>query len=254
MKDVEVVTIKSVELESPVFIEGLPGVGHVGKLVAEYLIEQLGAEKILEVYSPHFPPQVIVNPDGTVQMVKNEIFAYKSEDLELLILIGDHQSNTNEGHYLLTDVFLDIARQYNVKRIYTLGGYGIGQLVEAPRVIGAANNLALVEEMKEYGVEFSENEPGGGIIGVSGLILGLGKIDAICLMGVTSGYLVDPRSAQAVLKILTKILGVEVDMDALEERGKEMETIVARLKEMEQLQTEMEPGEFAPEEPLDYIR
>ncbi|MCW7076537.1 MAG: proteasome assembly chaperone family protein [Candidatus Syntropharchaeales archaeon] len=256
MKDVEVVNIKSVELESPIMIEGLPGVGHVGKLVGEYLISELGAEKILEIYSPHFPPQIIVKADGDIQMVRNEIYAYRSDDIELLILVGDHQSNTNEGHYLLTEAFLDIAQSYNVKRIYTIGGYGIGQLVEKPRVIGAANRVELVDEMKSYGVEFSESEPGGGIIGVSGLMLGIGKrrgIDAVCLMGVTSGYLVDPRSAQSVLKILTKILGLKIDMGALEERGKEMETIVARLREMEQLQAEVEP-EFAPEAPLDYIR
>ncbi|OFV68198.1 MAG: 3-isopropylmalate dehydratase [Candidatus Syntrophoarchaeum caldarius] len=258
MKDVEVVTIKSIELKNPILIEGLPGVGHVGKLVAEYLIEELEAQKILEIYSPHFPPQVVVNPDGCVRMVKNEIFAYTSDDVELLILIGDHQSNTNEGHYLLTETFIDIAKQYNVKRIYTLGGYGIGQLVENPRVIGAVNDISLVEEMKSYGVEFSENEPGGGIIGVSGLMLAFGAmhgIEAVCLMGVTSGYLVDPRSAQAVLRILREILGIEIDMDALEKRGKEMETIVARLKEMEQMQGETEPGTtIAPEDALDYIR
>ncbi|RLG35950.1 proteasome assembly chaperone family protein, partial [Methanosarcinales archaeon] len=147
---------------------------------------------------------------------------------------------------------------YNVKRIYTLGGYGIGQLVENPRVIGAVNDISLVEEMKSYGVEFSENEPGGGIIGVSGLMLAFGAmhgIEAVCLMGVTSGYLVDPRSAQAVLRILREILGIEIDMDALEKRGKEMETIVARLKEMEQMQGETEPGTtIAPEDALDYIR
>jgi len=87
--------------------------------------------------------------------------------------------------------------------------------------------------------------------------LGLGGmkgIEAVCLMGVTSGYLVDPRSAQAVLRILTEILGIKVDMEALEERAKEMETIVARLKEMEQMQGEIEPGEISTEEHLDYIR
>ncbi|MCX9086617.1 MAG: PAC2 family protein, partial [Candidatus Methanoperedens sp.] len=59
-------------------------------------------------------------------------------------------------------------------------------------------------------------------------------IDAACLMGVTSGYLVDPKSAQAVLKVLCKVLEIEVDMAALEERASEMEKIVAKLREMEQ--------------------
>ena len=228
-------------LKEPIFIEGLPGVGHVGKLVAEHLVEELGAKKIMEIYSPHFPPQVIVEDDGTIRLVRNEVYAYKSKGKnDLLMLVGDHQSTSNEGHYELCSVFLDIAEEFKVKRIYALGGYGVGQLVDTDTVLGAANNKNLVKELKEYGVEFRANEPGGGIVGASGLLLGLGAlrgIDAACLMGVTSGYLVDPKSAQAVLKVLSKILEIEVDMQALADRASEMEKIVAKLKEMEEGKT-----------------
>ncbi len=228
-------------LKEPIFIEGLPGVGHVGKLVAEHLVEELGAKKIMEIYSPHFPPQVIVEDDGTIRLVRNEVYAYKSKGKnDLLMLVGDHQSTSNEGHYELCSVFLDIAEEFKVKRIYALGGYGVGQLVDTDTVLGAANNIKLVKELKEYGVEFRANEPGGGIVGASGLLLGLGAlrgIDAACLMGVTSGYLVDPKSAQAVLKVLSKILEIEVDMQALADRASEMEKIVAKLREMEEGKT-----------------
>src|SRR5660398_15892 len=134
MERIEVKNIKDVELENPVLVEGLPGIGHVGKLVAEHIIDELGAEKIAEVYSSHFPPQVIVLADGLVRMVRSEFYAVKSEKQDLLILVGDHQSATNEGHYELTDAYLDIAKRHNVRRIYTLGGYGLGQLVEKPAV------------------------------------------------------------------------------------------------------------------------
>lgn len=232
---------KKPRLKEPIFIEGLPGVGHVGKLVAEHLVEELGAKKIMEIYSPHFPPQVIVEDDGTTRLVRNEVYAYKSKGKnDLLMLVGDHQSTSNEGHYELCSVFLDIAEEFKVKRIYALGGYGVGQLVDTDTVLGAANNKNLVKELKEYGVEFRANEPGGGIVGASGLLLGLGAlrgIDAACLMGVTSGYLVDPKSAQAVLKVLSKILEIEVDMQALADRASEMEKIVAKLREMEEGKT-----------------
>jgi uncharacterized protein (TIGR00162 family) len=243
---------KKPRLKKPILIEGLPGVGHVGKLVAEHLVEELGAEKIMEIYSPHFPPQVLVEDDGTIRLVRNELYAYKSKGKhDLLILVGDHQSATNEGHYELCSVFLDIAEEFKVERIYALGGYGVGQLVETDVVLGAANNIKLVRELKEFGVEFRANEPGGGIVGASGLLLGLSElrgIDAACLMGVTSGYLVDPKSAQAVLKVLCKILEIEVDMQALEERAAEMEKIVAKLREMEQGQMPV-----STEEDLRYI-
>ncbi len=252
MEEIKVHELKKVKLNKPVMIEGLPGVGNVGKLVAEHIIQELGAEKIVEIYSWHFPPQVLVNDDGTVSLSKNEVYAWKSKNLDLLIVSGDQQSVTNEGHYIITETLLDIAQQYGVSRIYTLGGYGIGQLVEKQMVLGAVNDAELVEEMKKYGVEFREEEPGGSIVGASGLLLGLGEqrgIPAVCLLGLTSGYLVDPKSAQAVLKILGRALNLEIPMQALEDRAEEMEKVVERLKEMEQAQIPR-----TREEELGYIR
>ena len=252
MQEIEIRELKRVKLRKPVMIEGLPGVGNVGKLVAEHIIHELKAEKIIEIYSWHFPPQVLVNNDGTVRLCKNEFYAWKSEKLDLLLLSGDQQSVTNEGHYLLAETLLDVAQQYDVSRIYTLGGYGIGQLVEKQIVLGAANEPDLVEEMKKYGVEFREEEPGGSIVGASGLLVGLGKlrgIPAVCLLGLTSGYLVDPKSAQAVLEILCRVLHLELDTQALKDRAEEMERVVERLKEMEQAQVPRRR-----EEELEYIR
>lgn len=255
MKETLVRRVKETTLKDPILVEGLPGVGHVGKLVADHLVEELKAEKIIEIFSPHFPPQVMVQEDGTIKQVRNEIYAFHGQNgqPDLLLVVGDYQSATNEGHYELAGIFLDIAQEFGVKRIYALGGYGTGQFVDKPTVLGAANNVALVEEMKQYDVVFQENEPGGGIIGVSGLLLGLGGlrgIDSVCLMGVTSGYLVDPKSAQEVLRILCKALNIEVDTQALQERAKEMEKIVGKLQEMEKAQM---PYECGGDEDLRYI-
>ncbi|MCK5261602.1 MAG: PAC2 family protein, partial [Thermoplasmatales archaeon] len=81
-------------------------------------------------------------------------------------------------------------------------------------------------------------EPGGGIIGASGLLLGLGKLrgfEGACFMGETPGYLVDPKSAKAVLKIVTKITNVDIDLSRLEEKAKEIEQIAKQLNEMESM-------------------
>jgi hypothetical protein len=254
MKETIIKVIKKVKLEDPILIEGLPGVGHVGKLVAEHIVEELNAEKIVEIYSPHFPPQVLINDDFIAELVKNEVYAYKSDNkIDILIVVGDHQSVTNEGHYEISGIILDIAQEYDVKRIYTLGGYGTGQLVENGTVLGAVNNTDMIEEMKKYGIEFRDNEPAGGIVGVSGLILGMSRfrdIDAACLMGITSGYLVDPKSAQAVLDVLCEILDLKIDTQALEDRAKEMEKIIAKIVEIEQMQMQHEIGT---DEDLRYI-
>lgn len=236
--------------KQPILIEGLPGVGNVGKLAAQHLIDETNAKKIIEIYSKHFPPQVFVTEEGLISQVKNEIYYLKNP--ELLIITGDYQGITSEGQYELTSAILDICEKYGVKMIYTLGGYGTGRMVDNPKVIGAATNEKLIEKMKKYGVIFSRGEPGSGIIGAAGLLLGLGKLrdmDGVCLMGETSGYLVDPKSARAVLEILISILGLSIDFSKLEEKASQIDTITSKMKQIE----EKELKELRKEKEIGYI-
>jgi proteasome assembly chaperone (PAC2) family protein len=69
---------KDVDLDEPIFIEALPGIGHVGKLVAEHLIHELEAEKLADLFSPSFPPQVFVGENGIIEPMKNEFYYLKS--------------------------------------------------------------------------------------------------------------------------------------------------------------------------------
>lgn len=219
-----------------IMIEGLPGIGHVGKLVAEHLIKELTAVKIGEIYSIYFPPQVIIGENGVVRLCNNEIFRYSGEHGDYLFLIGDFQSTSNEGHYLLSQKYVDIAQDLGVERIYTIGGYGVGNFVETPRVISAVNMLSLKEPVEEAGGIFGQGEPGGGIIGAAGLMLGIAAlrgIEGVCLMGETSGYLVDPKSATLVLSVLTKLLGISISDAALTDRAGEMEVALQKLMEQE---------------------
>jgi uncharacterized protein len=219
---------------NPVLIEGLPGIGQVGKLVAEYMIHQLGAGKIGEIHSIYFPPQVILDENGLARLARNELFLYHTEEKDILFLVGDHQSTSNEGHYILADQYCEIAEELKVKRIYTLGGFGVGHLVNEPRVLGAVNRAELREEIEAAGVTFTRDEPGGGIVGAAGLMLGLSAqrgIDAVCLMGETSGYIVDPMAAASVLAVLSKLAGVPVDPTKLNDRAAEMEKVIETMVE-----------------------
>ena len=238
MDNIKMIVTEMPVLEEPVLVEGLPGVGNVGKLAAEHLVEQLKATKFADIYSKYFPPQVLVDDEGLIRLVNNELFYSKGEGKrpDIIILVGDYQGLSPEGQYELSDHALTVMKGMGVKRAYTLGGYGVGKMLDKPRVLGAATDKELVEEMREKGVIFSKGEPGSGIVGASGLLLGLGKIygmRSVCLMGETSGYFVDPKGAEAVLRVLTGILNVEIDYKALEEKAEQIETITSKLKEIE---------------------
>jgi uncharacterized protein (TIGR00162 family) len=236
MDEFEIAEVADPDLQEPVFIEGLPGVGHVGKLVAEHLLEELDGELIRQVYSTHLPPQVGVE-DGVAELACAEIHALDADGTDLLVLTGDHQAGDSVGHYGLAGTFLDVAEAFGTEMVYTLGGVPTGELIQEYDVIGAVNTADRRDSLEAAGIEFRDDEPAGGIVGVSGLLLGLGRrrdVPAACLMGETSGYLVDPKSAQAVLETLQDLLEFEVDFASLESRAEEMEEVVRKIQEMEQ--------------------
>jgi uncharacterized protein (TIGR00162 family) len=238
------------DIDDPVLVEGLPGVGHVGKLAAEHLVEELDGELVRRVFSEHFPPQVTVDDEGVSTLACAEFHHAKADGTDLLVLTGDHQAGDGPGHYRLTEAFLDVATEFGATRGFALGGVPTGELIEEYAVLGATSRAQEVTRLEEAGVEFREDEPAGGIVGVSGLLLGLGgrrDLPVACLMGETSGYLVDPKSARAVLEALQELLGFDVDYATLEERAEEMEEVVEKIREMEQ-------GPAAPsDEDLRYI-
>jgi len=229
--------------QAPVLIEGLPGIGHVGKLVAEHLIHELKATKVAEIFSTYFPPQVLVEENGVARLCNNELYRYEDEHGALLILVGDFQSTTNEGHYHLSAEYVRMAVELEVQRIYTLGGYGVGNFVEAPRVIGVVNDAMLCDAVTEAGAVFEVSEPGAGIIGAAGLMIGFARqhnIEGVCLMGETSGYLVDPKAAAVVLQALSHMIQRAIDVTNLTKRAEEMEAEIAQFLETNQTKSDDE--------------
>lgn len=250
MKDIEIETVADITLDDPTLVEGLPGVGHVGKLAAEHLLDEYDGELVRRVYTTEFPPQVSVDDDGVAELTCAEFHAVQTEDADLLVLTGDHQAASNDGHYQITEAFLDVAEAFGATRAYALGGVPTGELVEEYTVLGAVSDAALKPALEDADVEFRPDEPAGGIVGVSGLLVGLGDrrgFDAGCLMGETSGYLVDPKSARAVLEALGVVLGFDVDFGSLEERAEEMEEVVGKIQEMQ------DGGPAMPDDELRYI-
>ena len=249
MEDIEIDEVATPALDDPVLIEGLPGVGHVGKLAAEHLLEEFDGELVRRVYATEFPPQVNVDDEGVAELTCAEFHAVETDGADLLVLTGDHQAGSNEGHYRLTSTFLDVAEEFGAQRAFALGGVPTGELVEEYTVLGAVSDGDLTADLEDAGVEFRADEPAGGIVGVSGLVLGLGGrrgFDAACLMGETSGYLVDPKSARAVLETLETVLGMSVDYESLEDRAEEMEEVVGKIREMQE-------GPAVPDDDLRYI-
>jgi len=237
----KIIVIEKPKLKNPVFIEGLPGVGNVGRVAAGYLVEELKAKKFAELISSHFMPVALIPQGSQVEMIKAEFFYWKAKNKnqnDLIIMIGDSQSADPEGHYEIVDEILKFLKKLNVKEIFSLGGLNIGVQTEKPKVVGAVSDASLEKKYRKYNIIFDTSQRVGTIVGAAGLFVGLAKyynIPAICLLGETSGmpFLPDPRSAEAVIKVLSEILNLKIDTSKLQERIKEMKEFMKRIEAMQ---------------------
>jgi uncharacterized protein (TIGR00162 family) len=236
VKETYIKELAQIEPNNPILIEGIPGLGLVGKIAIRYLIKQLKARKFAHLYSPHFPYFVLVNKKGNVRLLRGAFYFWKNPNgqNDLILFTGDSQSQTIEGQYEIADRMLDFSKKHNVKTIATIGGYRM-ETKDKPKVFVAATAQDLLAKALQAGATVSAS--GSPIVGTAGLILGLSrfrKIDALCLLGETRGYLPDPLAARSVLEVLKLTFNFDVDLAGLNEDIAKAETMVTRLQKIEE--------------------
>ncbi|MDH5449495.1 MAG: PAC2 family protein [Candidatus Bathyarchaeota archaeon] len=242
--------IRKVELKDPVLIEGLPGLGMVGRIATRYLAKQLKAKPFAKLFSPHFPYYVLVNRKGGVRLL-HCLFSFwknKAGKHDLIFLVGDSQAQTIEGQYDVADSILDFAEKHGVRTVITVGGFQ-KEAEEKPKVVAVSTDSALLS--KALKAEAVTSPSGNPIVGTAGLLLGLTrfrKMNALCLLGETRGYLPDPNAAKSVLTVLQEILEIRIDtgdidkeigrakkvVERMEKIAKERETNALKTREVEE--------------------
>lgn len=272
---------KTPSLNSPYLICGFPGTGLVGKLAVDYLIKELGAIHMADVFSSYFSPQVVIQADGTTSIVKNSLYYVKNNNnnsdnvnktsknkkeikdinkpevqlnqsinglpqsiessksttndplssKDLILLTGDSQPVVPGSEYVLSEQILDLITKFKISNIYSLASYVTGTFVNDPKIYGTATNPEMVKSFRSFNISTLDN---GNITGMNGLILGLGKlrgIEGICLLGETSGYVIDAKASKNLLEILNKILGIKINMDEINKRSKDTEILIKNLEQ-----------------------
>ena len=221
---------------NPILIEGLPGIGNVGKIAADFLVESLNAKKIYEIYSYSFPHSVFVNEENLVELPLVQIYYKKLKTRELMILAGDVQPLDEVNCYEFCQEILEIFKKHNGKEIITLGGMGLQEIPQNPKVYCTANQKEIIEKYKKYSPQLKTNTYGtiGPIIGVTGLLVGLAKeekIPAISLLAETFGHptYLGIKGARQLLKVLQKSLDLNIKLNKLDEEIDEIEEEIKKV-------------------------
>jgi uncharacterized protein (TIGR00162 family) len=229
------------KLKNAILIEGLPGVGNIGRVAAGYLVEELKAKKFAELYSKWFFPFVMLHQNYKIHLLKNEFYYVKAKrkgQRDIVLLVGDCQSLSPQGHYEVAEKILDFLEKTGVTEIITIGGLATGEMVKEKKVLGAVTDDKILNKYKKYNIDFEAGERVGYIVGAVGLLLGLWKQrdkDGLTLLGQTTGFpiVTDPKAAEQVLNVLTKILDIKIDMKKLDKKVKEMEYFIKKVESLQ---------------------
>ena len=211
------------KLNKPIFIEGLPGIANVGKIAADFMIEELKAVKLYSFFSYKFPHSVFVGDNNLIETPKIEIwhkkFNGKSKKRDFLILTGDIQPIDEEGCYSFCDEILAIAKKFKCSEIITTGGIGLQSVPEKPKVFCTSNDPKLFKQYTKKGLGVQKDIFGvvGPIVGVSGVLLGLGKkrgVKGVALLAETFAHpmYLGIKGAKELLRVIEKKFGYGINL------------------------------------------
>ena len=216
-------------LNSPVLLAAWPGISNVAIIVASYLERKLGFKRLGEIRASYFfdPVGVIVR-DNVVEapsFPQSRFSYWKNENGadDIILFIGEQQPSAKG--YELANTVLDVGMRFAAKRLYTFAA-ALTRIhhTELPKAWGVATNPEVAESLRKYDLVQRGNLQ---IAGLNGLMLGVAKernIEAVCLLGEVPMYatkIQNPMAALAILKVLTEILNIKIDLSELAQLANE---------------------------------
>ena len=228
---------KELETNIPYMIAAWPGIGDLALIVTRYLKDKLGAEEVGEIEPfDFFTPSGVMVRNNIVeepQFPENKFYYWRKpgSTKRILLFIGEEQPSLKG--YELAHCILDVGKKLGMKRVYTCAA-ALTRIhhTEDPQVWGVGNEVKLLSDLKKYDVVLRGDLQ---IAGLNGLLLGAAKergIEGICLLGEVPLYatrIPNPKASLAVLTVLTKMLGIDIDMTELSEVAKEADEEMKKL-------------------------
>ncbi|MEM2897229.1 MAG: PAC2 family protein [Candidatus Bathyarchaeia archaeon] len=237
---IKILELSKIEARNPVLIQGLPGLGYVGKTSLEYMIEKLKPIKFAELYSTHLTFAdgnlgININLDGTFSLPKYEFYAHLRDDPNLILLTGDAQPNVL-GQYEVAEAVLDFIGRFGCEKIISIGGYSTRFQRDVGTIYAVVDGNVTANDVAKYGVKIAK---GGSVTGACGVILGLGiqrKMKCIGLLSSTRGVYPDLEAARSAIYVVSQMLGLDINLEDLDKKIEEMRE---KIEKLEQLQARM---------------
>jgi len=227
-------------------LHAVPGVGNVGKLVVDSIVDKHEGELIARIFHPDLPPHATLDSDGLLTPPCFDVHAVTlPSDHNIVTLSSNFQPISPAGQYEVSSFLLQACKDAGIGRILILAGLSAEPGCESVHVVCPSIEDAKVMEIMGIGV--SREHPSAGIIGMTGMVSSLAPTfdqAATCVIAETVGTSVDTVAADRMVKFLNESFGIDlgIELDNTEETADKLRAFFD-LDEIAELPLEFEMGE-----------
>ncbi|MHA1237652.1 MAG: PAC2 family protein [Candidatus Odinarchaeia archaeon] len=224
------------DVNSPIVIVGMPGIGNVGKNAVVNSAKSLNARNVLNLFYYDFPAQILVTNDAEIKVPRAEIFFWKNSKggEDVFFVTGDFQPTTPQGIFAFSDYIGQFAKEYKASIVIATGAYVTEASSPTPSVFVSTTSKKLLEEFKK--ISLCKPMASGIITGANGVIPVWSKIkygiEGVCLLAETIPILSsDPKASKAIIQVLEEKFKLGVDTTILDAKIETMERVLSELRD-----------------------
>jgi uncharacterized protein len=203
------------KLKSPTVVMGFPGTGLVGSVAASQLVESLQMSFGGYLSSSEFAPLAAIHDYKPMPAAR----IHYSEKYNLVVILSEMTipiSSSNE----VADRIYEFSKSVGASSIISLGGISLQD--EKKGVYVVSSDAAIVKDIIEKKIAKPIKE--GATTGVTGILLTKGTLDHFpitTILAESSEEYLDPRAASNVLRVLTRMIGIQINTTRLDKEAAE---------------------------------
>jgi len=188
-------------------IFALPGVGNVGKVALESLVNLGESYHVARLHPIGLPPIAKLDEDGllTPPHYSLQVTYAATGELPILTLCGSSQPTDPMAQAILAHELMGFLNEQSVHTIIVLAG--MADTPERKETFVVASSSAHRVDLEQQGVNVRRDEPRSGAIGVAALMASLGpiyNINSCCAISTTLGSSGDARASHRLLQAVNQ--------------------------------------------------
>lgn len=215
----EVVIHKTADMKAlkrPMIVIGFPGTGLVGSVAASQIVDALKMEFGGYISSPEFAPLAAIHDYKPMPAARIHFSAKHN----LVVIISEMTIPVGTSLEVADRIF-DFAKSMKASSIISLGGIALKE--EAGEVYIVSSDKEMVKDATSKRLAKGIRE--GATTGVTGILLTKGTLEQFpitTILAESSEEYLDPAAAAKVIKVLSRLTGLQINTSRLDEEAREL--------------------------------